>query len=152
MPKQLSIEARARSTGSRHDVFRLLADSSTWTTWTPFSEVTVVEPAPGGGEGVGAVRQTRLRGMTGRERIVSVTPDRQLSYVYIKGVLGPYIRNYVAVVDLDDAADDGGTSIHWHSTFHARFPGSGWLPRRSLEAFIQKCADGLASAAGRAAP
>ena len=147
MPKQHSIVATARSTGSRHEVFRLLADSSTWSQWTPFTDVTLIEQAPGGGEGMGAVKQTRFRGMTGRERIVSLTPDRQLSYAYIKGVLGPYIRDYVAVVDLDDAGGDGGTSIRWHSTFYARFPGSGWLPRRSLEAFIQKCADGLASAA-----
>jgi hypothetical protein len=147
MPKQLSIEATARSTGSRHDVFRLLADSTTWPRWTPFTDVSLIEQAPDGGEGVGAVKQTRFRGMTGRERIVSFTPDRQLSYVYIKGALGRSIRDYVAVVDLDDAGD-GGTSIRWHSTFYARFPGSGWLPRRSLAAFIQKCADGLASAAG----
>jgi uncharacterized protein YndB with AHSA1/START domain len=151
MSKQFSIVATARSTGSRHDVFRLLADSSTWPRWTPFTEVNVIEQAPGGGEGVGAVKRTRFRGMTGQERIVSLTPDRQLSYTYIKGVLGPYIRDYVAVVDLDDAGDGGGTSIRWHSTFSARFPGSGWLPRRSLQAFIQKCADGLASAAGSGA-
>lgn len=75
MSKQLSIVVTARTTGSRHEVFRLQADSSTWSRWTPFTEVTLIEQAPGGGEGVGAVKQTRFRGMTGRERIVSLTPD-----------------------------------------------------------------------------
>ena len=145
MPTQLSITATARSTGSRHDVYRLLADSSTWSHWTPFSEVTLRERSPDGGEGVGAIKQTRFGGLTGRERILTLTPDRQMSYAYIKGVFTPYIRHYVAVVDLKD--DPDGTVIIWRSTFSARFPGSGWLPRRILSSFLQRCADGLAAAA-----
>lgn len=152
VPKQLSVLATAHSAGSRHEVFRLLSDSATWPRWSPFADVIVIEAAPGGGEGVGAVKQTRFRGLSGRERILSFTPDRQLSYAYIKGAFGPYIRDYVSTVDLDDAVGDGGTSIRWHSTFYPRFPGSGWLPRRTLQSFIQKCADGLASAAERSVP
>jgi uncharacterized protein YndB with AHSA1/START domain len=144
MTKQLTIEATARSSGSRPDVYRLLADRSTWTRWTPFSAVTLVEEAPAGGEGVGAVKQTSYRGMKSRERIVALSPDRQVSYIYIGGIFTPFIRDYVAVVDLDD--DGEGTSIHWHSTFSERFPGSGWLPRRSIGAFVRRCAQGLASA------
>jgi hypothetical protein len=144
MAKQFSIAVMARSSGSRHEVFRLLSDSSTWTGWTPFSEVRVVEPSPEGGEGVGSVKQTRLRGMTGRERIVALTADRQLSYTALKGVFSPYMRDYVAVVDLEDDGD--GTIIRWHSTFHGRFPGSAWFPRAVLKGFLQKCADGLAAA------
>ena len=145
MTKQLTIDATARFTGSRSEVYRLLADSSTWSAWSPFSEVTLVEEAPGGGEGVGAVKQTRFRGRTSREQFVALSPDRQLSYAYRKGILTPFIRDYVAVVDLDD--DGEGTSIHWHSAFSERFPGSGWLPRRSIGVFVRQCAEGLASAA-----
>jgi hypothetical protein len=145
MAKQFSISVGARSTGSQHEVYRLLTDSSTWSTWTPFADVTLVESSPGGGEGVGAVRQTRLRGWTSKERIVALTPDRQMSYVYIKGIFTLSLRDYVAVVDLDDDGD--GTSIHWHSTYCSRFPGSGWLPHKVLRGFLQKCADGLAAAA-----
>jgi uncharacterized protein YndB with AHSA1/START domain len=148
MAKQFSISATARSTAPRHEVFTYLADSATWSAWTPFSAVTVLEPAPGGGEGVGAVKQTRYRGMSGRERIVAFEPDSRLSYVYEKGVFTPYLRDYVGVVDLSDDGD--GTAIHWHSTYTARFPGSGWMPQRTLPAFLQKCADGLASAPLRA--
>jgi hypothetical protein len=145
MARQFSLEATAQSLGSRHDVYKLLIDSSTWVRWTPFSSVTLVEPSPQGGEGVGAVRQTRFRAMTGREQIVALTPDRQFSYAYMKGVLTPYMRDYVATLELED--DGSGTVIHWRSTFTERFPGSGWVPRRVLGTFIQKCADGLAAAA-----
>jgi Polyketide cyclase / dehydrase and lipid transport len=143
--RQLSFSARARSRAPRPEVFRLLADSSTWSSWTPFTTVTVVEQAPGGGEGVGSVKETRLRGLTGREKIVALTPDRQFSYAYVKGAFAPYIRDYVAIVDLDDDGD--GTAIHWHSTYRSRFPGSGPLIRRTLRSFVQRCADGLAAAA-----
>ena len=83
--------------------------------------------------------------MSGRERIVALTPDRQFSYAYIGGVFRPYMRDYVSVVDLEDDGD--GTAIHWHSTYYARFPGSGVLPRRTLTVFLQRCAEGLAEAA-----
>ncbi|MGO9344508.1 MAG: SRPBCC family protein [Acidimicrobiales bacterium] len=147
MANQIKVSAKARSSASRHGVFSLLSDSSTWARWSPFSSVSLVEAAPGGGEGPGAVKETRYLGMKGSERVVSLTPDRQMSYAYVKGVLSPYMRDYVAVVDLDDAEDGAGTEISWHSTFSARFPGSGVLPRAILERFLQRCADGLAEAA-----
>ncbi len=146
MAKQIQIRAKARSRASRHEVFRLLSDSSTWAGWSPFSSVTLVEPAPGGGEGPGAVKETRYMGMSGRERLLSSTRDRQISYAYLKGALSPYMREYVGVVDLEDSPDGTGTEILWHSTFFARFPGSGLLPRAILKRFLQRCADGLADA------
>jgi hypothetical protein len=144
---KIQISVRARSGASRHDVFLLLSDSSTWPRWSPFSQVTLVEQAPDGGEGPGAVRQTRYRGATGREKVLSLTPDRQMSYAYLKGALAPYMRDYVGVVDLDDAPDGNGTEIHWHSTFSSQFVGSGAVARAILKRFLQRCADGLAEAA-----
>ena len=149
MADKIQISVRARSGASRHDVFSLLSDSSTWSRWSPFSQATLVEQAPGGGEGPGAVRQTRYRGATGREKVLSLVPDRQMSYSYLKGALSLYVRDYVGVVDLDDAPDGTGTGteIHWHSTFSSRFPGSGAVARAILKRFLQRCADGLADAA-----
>jgi uncharacterized protein YndB with AHSA1/START domain len=141
MATQLSISVSARSRAPRSTVFALLTDATTWSTWTPFSEVSVEEP--GGPSGVGAVKRTRYRGAPGRERVLSLTPGSQLSYAYVSGVLSPYIRDYVAVVDLEESGS--GTVIHWHSAFRPRFPGSGWLPRRIIQRFLQRCADGLAA-------
>jgi hypothetical protein len=147
MAGKVQISVRARSNAPRHEVFRLLSDSTTWAGWSPFTSVRLVEPAPGGGEGPGAVKETRYLGMAGRERVLSLTQDRQMSYAYVKGALAPYMRDYVAVVDLDDEPGGPGSEIRWHSTFSARFPGSGVVPRVVLKRFLQRCADGLAGAA-----
>jgi Polyketide cyclase / dehydrase and lipid transport len=122
-----------------------LRDHATWTSWTPFSSVAIEEPGLVDPEGEGAVRVTRLRGSTGKERIVSLLPDRQMTYSYLSGSMSPYMRDYVAVVDLSDA--DNGTDIHWHSTFTPKFIGSGFLPRIVLRRFLQRCVDGLAQKA-----
>lgn len=148
MANQIRISAAARSEESRPDVYRLLSNSTTWSTWSPFSSVTLIEPAPGGGEGPGAVKETRYAGMTGREMVLSATPDRQMSYAYLKGALAPYMRDYVGVIDLKDAEDGTGTEILWHSTFRPRFPGSGLLPRVILKRFLHRCAQGLAEQSG----
>ena len=148
MANQIRISASARSQAPRHEVYRLLSNSESWSRWSPFSSVTLIEPAPGGGEGPGAVRETRYMAMTGRERVLSATPDRQLSYAYVKGALAPYVRDYVGVIDLNDAEDGPGTEILWHSTFRSRFPGSGLLPRAILKRFLQRCVNGLAEKAG----
>ena len=63
----------------------------------------LIQAAPGGGEGPGALKETRYLGLTGRERVVTLTADRQMSYAYLKGALSPYMRDYIGVVDLEDA-------------------------------------------------
>ena len=47
---------------------------------------------------------------------------------------------------------DGGTAIHWHSTFHAKLPGTGWLYRRQLGKILDRFAHGLADHARRRVP
>jgi hypothetical protein len=44
----------------------------------------------------------------------------------------------------------GGTSINWHSTFRPKVPGTGWIYRRALGAFIGRTVTGLAAATDRA--
>jgi hypothetical protein len=140
MATQLSVSARAQSRAPRSAVFALLADTTTWERWTPFASV-VIETS-GTANGVGEVKRTRYRGTSGRDRTLSLTPDSQLTYEYVAGLFAPYIRDYLAVVDLEES--DGVTTIHWHATFRPRFPGSGWLPRRMIEQFLKRCTDGLA--------
>jgi uncharacterized protein YndB with AHSA1/START domain len=124
-------------------VFALLADAGTWTSWTPFTAV-VVERA-GGPDGVGEIRRTRSPGAWGRERVIAVEPDTRLSYAYLAGSLAPFMRDYVATVDLEESG--GATTIRWQASFQPRFPGLGWPVRLLLGPFLQRCADGLAARA-----
>jgi len=54
------------------------------------------------------------------------------------------LRDYRADVDLTPT--DGGTDIRWHSTFHPKVPGTGWIYRRALTRFIGDMVRGLAAA------
>jgi hypothetical protein len=89
----------------------------------------------------GADRRGRI---TSRERPVETIPERRLSYVLISGLA---IRDYRADIDLSPA--DGGTLIDWHSSFRPKVPGLGWIYRRTLQRFVQQCADGLAAHAAK---
>ena len=93
------------------------------------------------GESLGAIRVFHTGRATSREEIVElVEPDRRFSYAL---ELGLPLQGYRADVDLEPR--DGGTAIHWHSSFHAKVPGTGGLFRRFLGGFIQRCVDGLAT-------
>ena len=49
------------------------------------------------------------------------------------------------------APSDGGTLIHWRSTFKAKVPGTGWIYQRQLSAFIGRTVNGLAAASEQSA-
>lgn len=145
MAKQRHISIRVDTTAPPAAVFRLLADGSTWTTWSPIESFELErtgEPLP---EGVGAIRVFRLGRTTGRDQLLEVVPDRRLAYASLSGLP---VRDYVGQVDLAPAAD-GGTSIHWHSDFFPKTAGTGWIVEQSLRRFLSKCAHGLAEHAAR---
>jgi hypothetical protein len=80
--------------------------------------------------------------------VVKVTPNELFSYELISGLA---VRDYVAVVTLapsvSGSGSGSGTVIHWRSTFRGKIPGTGWLYRRQLGAFIGRTVNGLARAA-----
>ena len=76
---------------------------------------------------------------------MAVTPDRQLAYAYIAGVFTAFLRDYVAVVDLEDEGD--GTVIRGVPLSAPDSRDQDRLPRRILESFLRRCADGLAAEA-----
>lgn len=144
------IRVEAVSAAAPEQVFALLADGSTWPQWGVFDEFALEERAPGGGEGVGALRRFTShsygRRIDSRERVTELVPGRRLSYRLVSGLP---LRDYRATVDLEPTPD-GGTRIRWSSDFSgARVPGTAWLYRRVLESFIQRIADDLAAAAAR---
>jgi len=135
------IDVSAHTTAPADAVYRLLADGSTWPTCSPIESFTLQDPGDSQPEGLGALRTFHTGRITSRERVVERVPGRRLSYIQLAGLP---LRGYRANVDLEPAAG-GGTDIHWRSSFTAKVPGTGWLYRRALSRFIQRCVDGLAA-------
>lgn len=144
---QQVIDRTATTTGTPDAVYELLADGSTWPEWSPIGSFELLSPgspADGAAEGLGAVRLFKTGPVKSRERVVERRPGEAFSYVLERGMP---LRDYKAVVTMAPTAE--GTLIRWHSTFEAKVPGTGWIYRRQLGAFIGRCAQGLATAAAR---
>ncbi len=140
------ISVRAWTAASPADVYALLRDGSTWPVWSPLDSFELEREGPEGGESLGARRIFRTGRTRSYEEIVELQPGRRFSYALLSGLP---LRGYRADVDLEPR--DGGTEIHWHSHFRAKYPGTGRLYRATLGKFIQRCADGLAAYATEAA-
>ena len=139
----LSYDATAISTAPPAVVWRLLVDARTWPLWSAVDSLVVERSSsldPGGHDPVGAVRAFRTgRTVTG-ERLTGLVEEKQLTY---EDAFNPTIRDYRAVLALTPTSD-GGTTIHWHGTYNARW-GLGWLMKRVMRRVMQQMADGLAS-------
>jgi hypothetical protein len=134
----LEIDVEAHSAAPPERLWALLVDARTWPSWAPFDDAVVEQ-----GEGVGELRRFKAGRVTTRERVTVLEPPRRFGYELVSGLP---IRGYNASVSLvDDPA--GGTRLRWRSSFAARLPGTGWLLRRRLGAFIVEAANGLARAA-----
>jgi hypothetical protein len=140
MGKKQEIDVRARSTADQSTVYKLLADGSTWPTWSPIGSFELQQPGEGAPEGLNAIRVFRTGRSTSVERLVELVPGRRLSYILLEGL--PLV-DYRADVDLEPAPN-GGTIIRWHSTFFPKRIGTGWIYRLALGKFIRKCVNGLA--------
>jgi hypothetical protein len=141
-----TISALAWSAAPPAEVYRLLRDGATWPVWSPLDSFTLEREGPEGGESLGAIRVFRTGRATSREEIVELVPDRRFGYALLSGLP---LRDYRAAIDL--VPRDGGTAIHWHSSFRPKLPGTGRLFRRFLGGFIQRCTDGLAAYAAEQA-
>lgn len=141
------IDKTTTTTREPVEVYELLADGSTWPKWSPIGSFELLAPGDGTPEGLGAIRLFTTGRHQSRERVVERRPGEAFAYVLEKGLA---LRGYKAVITLTPSAT-GGTTIRWRSTFTAKVPGTGWLYRRQLGAFIGQCVDGLAAAATQGA-
>jgi hypothetical protein len=135
-----TISKRAWTTASASEVYALLRDGASWPVWSPLDSFELEQEGPDGGESLGAIRVFRTGRTKSREEVVVLEPDRTFGYALLSGLP---LKGYRALIDLEPR--DGGTEIHWHSTFRAKVPGTGGLYRRILGTFIQRCVDGLAA-------
>jgi hypothetical protein len=133
------IEKSARSSAAPSTVYRLLRDGSTWPAWGRVDSFDLEREGDGEPEGVGAIRVFTSGRVRGRDEVVGFVPDQRFRYRHLNGLP---VRGYEATIDL--AAVDGGTEISWHVTFDPKYPGTGWLLRRSLDGFVRGMVDGLA--------
>ena len=136
------INVRVSTTAPPGAIYELLRDGATWPTWSPLGSFELARPGEDEPEGVGAVRVFRTGRVTSTERVAELVRDKRFGYELVSGLA---IRDYRADVDLH--TDSGVTTIHWHSSFRPKLLGTGWLYRRSLSRFIERCAHGLAKAA-----
>lgn len=138
--KQISFSVSADSMASPAAIWALLADGTTWPTWSPIGSFHLEKEGADGGESLGAIRVFKTGTTKSREELLELTPGTRLRYSALSGM--PF-RNHEASVEL--TPNDTGTTITWHEQWDAHRPGSGWLLKRFLSGFVQKCADGLAS-------
>ncbi len=134
------IDVTRWTSGSPEATFAALADESTWPTWSPMDVGALEQPGPDDPHGVGAIRRFETGRSVSRERVVELDAPRTFGYELLSGLP---LRGYRARVDLEPR--DGGTEIHWHSTFQAKVPCTGWIYRLALRRFIGQVADGLAA-------
>ena len=137
---KLTIDVRVPTRARPGTLYALLRDGATWPAWSPIGSFELATPGADEPEGLGAVRIFRTGRVTSVERIVELVPDRRFGYALEHGLP---IRDYRADVDLE--TDGDVTTIHWHSTFDAKVPGTGWCYRWFLGSFIRRCAKGLAA-------
>lgn len=143
MTKLHVVDSRVATPGSPEAVFARLADVSTWTTWAGFDEAAQQRPGASDGHGVGELRRFRKGRTRTVEEVVAFEPSRRFSYELRSGLP---LEGYHADVDLT-ARPGGGTDIHWHSSFRARYPMTGWIYRRVLQRFIADLAVRLGASA-----
>jgi hypothetical protein len=134
------IDVRVPSRAQPAALYALLRDGATWPVWSPIGSFELRQPATGEPESVGAIRVFRTGRIASVERIAELVPNRRFSYELQHGLP---LKDYRAEVDLITEGDV--TTIHWHSKFRARVPGTGWFYRLVLSRFITQCAKGLAA-------
>ncbi len=131
------IDVQARADAPPEAVWRLLADSTIWPTWTPIDRIDVLEP--GDAQGVGEMRMVHNGRFHIREQIVEKRPGERLTYTVEHGLP---LRGYRAEIDVA-AEGEGRTRIRWHTTFDAKIPGTGMLLKRQLGKLTRQFVDGL---------
>jgi hypothetical protein len=137
------VAAEATSQAAPDAVWPLLADRSTWPTWSPLDSYAGERPGQDGmPDGLGGIARFVTGRHCSREEIVEREPPRRLSYTLLSGLP---LRDYRAVVELSPAG--AGTRIRWSATFVPHRPGTGWIYRLALTRVFRGMVSGLAEAA-----
>ena len=113
--------ATARVSASPPDVFRELTDHEGMVGLPGVTAARLLRAGAPERNGVGAIREVRVRGLRFVEEIVGYEPHRRIDYRIRECTLP--LRHEFGRIDLD--AVEGGTRAHWESELSV--PGVGWL-------------------------
>ena len=136
-----TIDVRAELPASPAQVYRRLADRSSWSDWSGHSRAELTAPSDEDPAGEGTVWVMYRGKKSVTERVVELEPDRRVTYTLLDGLR---LTNYRAGFEL--APSGPGTAVHWHSEFTAK-PGTGWLYRRALAYFMRRAFTKLSAVA-----
>lgn len=139
-----NVEVIAESRAPVDDVWRLLADVTTWPSWSSFDEASYGRPGDPPPHGVGAERRFRIGRFRSVDTVLQYGPPTRLAYDY-RGPLP--IKNYRADVELRSIGD--GTRISWRCTFTPSIPLFGRPMRAVLRRVLGDLARQLAAGAER---
>ncbi|QXV58723.1 SRPBCC family protein [Amycolatopsis sp. TNS106] len=145
MAKIQRISVHGHTSASPEAVYALLVDRERWPDWSPMGAFRLL--GKGDENGLGAVGVFSTNGVKSCEEVIALEPGKRFGYALKKGLP---LRDYRAYVDL--TPERGGTEIHWHSTFTAKLPGTGWFYRRFLGLFLGRMVESLVARASRGAP
>jgi uncharacterized protein YndB with AHSA1/START domain len=138
-----SVAAEATTEAAPDEVWALLADRSTWPSWSPLGSHSIERPGEDATpDGIGGIALFVTGRYRSREEIVEREPTRRLSYTLLSGLP---LRDYRAVIELVPAGT--GTRIRWSATFVPGRPGTGWIYRLALTRLFRGMVTGLATAA-----
>ncbi|WP_132111254.1 SRPBCC family protein [Actinocrispum wychmicini] len=132
------LAARGHSDAEPAAVYALLKAGSTWPTWGTVERFVLERPGSPEPESVGAIRNFHTGRYKMRERVAELVENERFSYELLEGLP---LRGYRAIIDL--SAANGGTDIHWHTTFRCKVPGMGWVYRRALQKITSDMVAGL---------
>ena len=136
------VEVIAESGASVDEVWRLLADVTTWPSWSSFDEASYGRPGDPPPHGVGAERMFRIGPFRSVDTVLEFVPPKRLAYDYA----GPLpIKNYRADVEL--TSTDAGTHVSWRCTFSPKIPLLGRPMRAVLRRVLGDLARQLAAGA-----
>jgi hypothetical protein len=133
-----TIDATATSSGSSAAVWALLADASKWPEWGSWSKADV---EGGGPQGPGKVRALVRRPFRLRELVTDWEPESRMGYELLSGM---HVRGYHATVTLE-AADGGGTRIHWQAAYESADPLTAFLLRMAIPDACRRVAKAAAA-------
>ena len=86
MSKRREIDVTATSTASPEAVYALLAEGTTWPTWSPIESYELEAGRGPTADGVGEIRIHRRGRTTGRDQVVELVPGRRFAYRSLSGL------------------------------------------------------------------